>query len=108
MKYVDIDMDKKVVGKIGSAPLAIMLLAVIVYVAKDIKIVVKDRIREQKIMEVSRDAKDDDIRKLLNYLTGEESYRYVIEFEAVIPLPYVNREFLEAFNVPNCCEIRVL
>ncbi len=101
-------MDKKVVGKIGSGPLAVIILATIANVAKDIKVAVRDRIKEQKIMEVSRSAKDSDVKKLLDYLTGEESYRYVVEFEAVVPLPYVNREFLEAFNIPNCCEIRIL
>jgi hypothetical protein len=100
-------MYKKVVGKIGSGPLAVIVLATVVNVAKDIKIVVRDRIKEQKIMEVSRSSKDDEVKKLLDYLTGEESYRYAVEFEAVVPLPHINKEY-EAFNIPNCCEIRVL
>jgi len=102
-------MNKKIVGKINSAPVAVLLLSVIANVATDLKITVKDKIKGQKIAEVDlRSAKDSDIQKLIEYLTGDESYRYSIEFEALTPLPYVNKEFFETFNVPNCCQIQIL
>ncbi len=102
-------MERKIIGKINSGPLAALLLAVVANVANGLKITVMDKIRKEKIMEIDlRNANNDDINKLIEYLTGSESYRYGVEFEASVPLPYVNKEFLEAFNVPNCCEIRIL
>jgi len=101
-------MDKKVVGKINSGPLAVMLLATVATVATEVKITLKDRINGQKVMEIDRSAKDSDVQKFIEYLTGDKSYRYSVEFEALVPLPYVNREFWESFNIPGCCEIKIL
>ena len=41
-------MNKKIVGKINSAPVAVLLLSVIANVATDLKITVKDKIKGQK------------------------------------------------------------
>ena len=101
-------MDKKVVGKINSGPLVLMLLAAIAKVATELRATLKDRIDGQKVMEIDKNAKDGNVKKFVSYLAGEEGFRYAVEFEAKIPLMYVNREFLEAFSVPNCCEIKIL
>jgi hypothetical protein len=101
-------IDKKVVGKINSGPLALMLLAAVAKVATELRATLKDRIDGQKVMEIDKNAEDGDVDKFVSYLTGDKGFRYTVEFEAKIPLMYVNREFLEAFNVPNCCEIKIL
>jgi hypothetical protein len=101
-------MEKKVVGKINSGPLALMLLAAIAWVATELRATIKDRIDGQVVMEIDKNAEDGDVDKFVSYLTGDKRFRYTVEFEAKIPLMYVNREFLEAFNVPHCCEIKIL
>jgi 23S rRNA maturation mini-RNase III len=101
-------MDKKVIGKINSGPLAIMLLTAIAHVAIDLKITLKDKISGQKVMEIDGNAEKDAVKKFTDCLTGDESYRYSVEFEAIVPLMYLNEEFLKIFNIPNCCEIKIL
>ncbi len=101
-------MEKKVMGNINSEPLAIMLLTTIAHVATDLKITLKDKINGQTIIEIDRNAEKDDIKKFIDCLTGDKSYRYSVEFMAVVSLFYLNKEFLEAFNVPGCCEIKIL
>jgi len=99
-------MNKKVIGKINSAIIALLLLSVLAVNAKDMKIILWDKIKKQNVLEIR---KDDDVQKLLNYLTGDESYRYAVEFEVTMLWPYdVDEEFLQAFNVPNCCEVIIL
>jgi len=101
-------MEKKVVGKINSGPLALMLLTTIANVATELRVILKDRVNGQKVMEIDKSTKYDDIKKFVDYLTGIEGLRYTVEFEAKVPLMYVNREFWETFNIPNCCEISIL
>jgi len=101
-------MDKKVIGKINSATVALLLLSILAVNAKDMKIIIWDKIKKQNVLEI-RNVKDDDVQKLLNYLTGDESYRYAVEFEVTILWPYdVDKKFLQVFNVPNCCEVKIL
>jgi len=100
-------MDKKVIGKISSGPLALMIITIIANIATEMKIYVEDR-KGQKVMEIDRNAKNDDIQKLIDLLTGNENYRYIVVFEATVPWMYINETFLNAFNIPNCCEIKVL
>jgi len=97
-------MDKKVVGKMDSALLALMVMSLIAPVTKDIKITIRNKITKQIVLE-SLDPKND-IEKLLNYLTGDENYKYAVEFEATLLWPYsINESVLKAFNIPNCCEV---
>jgi len=85
-----------------------MLLTALANVATELIITLKDRVNGQKVMEIDRNTKDSDVKKFVDYLTGDESYRYTVEFEAKVPLMYVNKDFLETFNIPNCCEIKIL
>jgi hypothetical protein len=115
-------MNKKVIGKITGSPalllaaianatemktyLALMVLATIANVATEMKIYIEDRIKGQKVMEIDRNTKNDDIQKLIDLLVNE-SNRYAVVFEATVPWMYIN-EILNTFNIPNCCEIKVL
>ncbi len=102
------DMEKKIIGKINSGPLALMLLATIVRIATDLKVTLKDRIDSKIIMQIDRTTEKNTVKKFIEYITGDEGYRYSVEFEAVVPLIYLNEEFLKIFNIPNCCEIKIL
>jgi hypothetical protein len=104
-------MEQKIVGKMNSTVVALMVISLIAPVAKNIKIIIWDKIKKEKVLELEVDSKtkEDDIQKLLDYLMNEKKYRYAVEIEATTMWPYsVDAELLKAFNIPNCCEVSIL
>jgi len=102
-------MDRKIVGK-TTAPIALLIVGLIAPVAKNIKITIRDKINNQTVLELdSMFSMEEDIEKMINYLTSEKSYRYTVEFEASLVWPYViDESIIKAFNIPNCCEISLV